>query len=376
MQAETVVPEGYLTAVISNKLFIYLLDVDNDIPRLSVSASVTIDGDLQCTVTLNQSVVSARNYDDLVSGNLKQLSHLVDLLARLKAWTTNDRSRPLSVGLDNLPDDGCPEYQRLTFVIEQLKLLATSKFARHYTPQMTVMAYMVHASSAAAYNTLLDSGVLCLPSVSTLKKVTKRLDSETGLDNTAYLKLRTSRLTELQRAVVLIIDKIYVAKRLEYSGGEVKGLTADGSEVASTLLCFMIKSLCSKYKDIVAIYLVSKLTAAKEYECFKEVMTLLGNVTVCVVAVSVDNAAVNRKFYVDFLCGGTLKTHIANTVTGQPLFLLFDPVHNLKNIYNNFQARKSFECPPLSNSLPDGCTASCHVFRHCAAVRIRVHHAA
>jgi len=326
MQAETVVPEGYLTAVISNKLFIYLLDVDNDIPRLSVSASVTIDGDLQCTVTLNQSVVSARNYDDLVSGNLKQLSHLVDLLARLKAWTTNDRSRPLSVGLDNLPDDGCPEYQRLTFVIEQLKLLATTKFARHYTPQMTVMAYMVHASSAAAYNTLLDSGVLCLPSVSTLKKVTKRLDSETGLDNTAYLKLRTSRLTELQRAVVLIIDEIYVAKRLEYSGGEV--------------------------------------------------MTLLGNVTVCVVAVSVDNAAVNRKFYVDFLCGGTLKTHIANTVTGQPLFLLFDPVHNLKNIYNNFQARKSFECPPLSNSLPDGCTASCHVFRHCAAVRIRVHHAA
>ena len=204
-------------------------------------------------MTLNQSVVSARNYDDLVSGNLKQLSQLVNLLARLKAWTTNDRSWPLSVtmdmavsvlkvGLANLPDDGCPEYQRLTFVIEQLKLLATSKFARHYTPQMTVMAYMVHASSAAAYNTLLDSGVLCLPSVSTLKKVTKRLDSKTGLDNTAYLKLRTSRLTELQRAFVLITDEIYVAKRVEYSGGEVKGLTADGSEVTSTLLCFMIKS--------------------------------------------------------------------------------------------------------------------------------------
>jgi len=108
----------------------------------------------------------------------------------------------------------------------------------------------------------------------------------------------------------------------------------------------------------VAIYPVSKLTAAKEYKCFKEVMTLLGNVTVRVVAVSVDNAAMNRKFYVDYLCGGTLKTHVVNIVTGQPLFLLFDPVHNLKNIYNNFQARKSFESPPLSNSLPDGCTAT------------------
>ena len=107
-----------------------------------------------------------------------------------------------------------------------------------------------------------------------------------------------------------------------------------------------------------AIYPVSKLTAAKEYKCFKEVMTLLSNVTVRVVAVSVDNAAMNRKFYVDYLCGGTLKTHVVNIVTGQPLFLLFDPVHNLKNIYNNFQARKSFESPPLSNSLPDGCTAT------------------
>ena len=59
------------------------------------------------------------------------------------------------------------------------------------------------------------------------------------LDNTAYLKLRVSKLNELQRHVVLIIDEIYIAKRVEYSAGEIHGLTADG-EVASTLLCFMV----------------------------------------------------------------------------------------------------------------------------------------
>jgi len=111
---------------------------------------------------------------------------------------------------------------------------------------------MLHAARASAYNVLLEADVLCLPSVSTLKKVTKRLDSQTDLDNTAYLKLRTTRLSEQQRVVVLIIDEIYVAKRVEYSAGDVQGLTADGS-VASTLLCFMIKSLKSKYKDIVVI---------------------------------------------------------------------------------------------------------------------------
>ena len=365
LQAETAVPGGFLTAIQSDKLLIYVLDVDDCIPR--VLACITLDNDLHLTLSLNQSRVSSTHYEDLVSGSLEHLSQLINLMARLKAWTTDNSSWPLSVtvnmaintlkvGLNNLSNDECPEHQRLTFIIEQLKLLSTSKFARNYTSQMTVMAYVVHATSAAAYNALLESGVLCLPSVSTLKKVTKRLDSKTGLDNTAYLKLRTSKLTEQQRAVVLIIDEIYVAKRAEYSGGEVQGLTADGS-VASTLLCFMIKSLTCKYKDIVAIYPMCRLTAEKEHECFKAVMTLLSNVTVRVVAVSVDNAAVNRKFYIDCLCNGTLTTHITDAVSGQPIFLLFDPVHNLKNIYNNFQSRKSFDCPSMGNNLPEGCLA-------------------
>ena len=117
-----------------------------------------------------------------MSGSLEHLSQLINLMARLKAWTTDNSSRPLSVtvnmpvntlkvGLNNLSNDECPEQQRLRFITEQLKLLSTSKFARNYTPQMTVMAYVVHATSAAAYNALLESGVLRLPYVSTLKKI-------------------------------------------------------------------------------------------------------------------------------------------------------------------------------------------------------------
>jgi len=69
-----------------------------------------------------------------------------------------------------------------------------------------------------------------------LSKVAKRLDGTDALSNVSYLKLRAGQLTELQRNVVLIIDEIYVAKRVEFSGGLVKGLTADG-EVAGSLLC-------------------------------------------------------------------------------------------------------------------------------------------
>ena len=343
----------------------YLLDLNDDIPRLS--ASIVMNADLRVSVSVNKTLVSVSQYKHLVPDCLTHMSQLVNLMALLKCWTTDVSSRPLSVtvdmavntlkiGLDNVDDDSA-EHGRLSFAVEQLKLTATSKYARHYSPQTMVMSYLVHATSAAAYNAVLTSSLLCLPSVSTLNKVTKRLDCTSGLDNTGYLKLRVSKLAEQERTVVLIIDEIYVAKRVEYSGGDVQGLTADGT-VASTLLCFMIKSLSSKYKDLVAMFPMCKLTAEKEHKCFKEVMATLHSISVRVVAVSVDNAAVNRKFYGDYLCNGSLSTHIIDSVTGQPIYLLFDPVHNLKNIYNNFLARKVFVCPPMAENLPDGCRAA------------------
>ena len=60
--------------------------------------------------------------------------------------------------------------------------------------------------------------------------------------------------------MLLIVDAIYITKRVEYSGGHE---TADGN-VASTLLCFMVKSLAGKYKDSVAMYPMDRLTATKQ----------------------------------------------------------------------------------------------------------------
>jgi len=228
----------------------------------------------------------------------------------------------------------------------------TPTHGRHYST-LFVFSYLLHASSSAAYNVLLDENILCLPSTSTLKKVTRRLHASTTTDNSAYLKLRVSKLNAYEQDVLLIIDEIYVAKRVDCSGCEVIGLTADGN-VASTLLCFMIKSLVSKYKDIVAICPMDKLTARKLYNCYTDVMTMLRSTGVNVVAISVDNAATNRKFFINYLCQGTLKTHVIDEFTGQPIFLIFDPVHAIKNVYNNFQSRKYVQCPAMTQNLPHG----------------------
>ena len=52
-----------------------------------------------------------------------------------------------------------------------------------------------------------------------------------------------------------------------------------------------------------------------------------------------------RAFYID-LCGGDLKSSIAHpTSPNERLFLLFDPTHNMKNIYNSWLSQKYFLLP-------------------------------
>ena len=142
----------------------------------------------------------------------------------------------LLIKYNSLLDRECEEYRKLTFVLEQLCLLSHSKYSRHYSPQLTAFGFLLHAHSSAAYRTLLTENVVSLPL--TLNKVTRRLNMSSTTDNLAYLKLHVSKLNEFERTVLLIIDEIY-AKRVEYSCGEVQGLTGDG-DIASTLLCFMV----------------------------------------------------------------------------------------------------------------------------------------
>jgi len=45
----------------------------------------------------------------------------------------------------------------------------------------------------------------------------------------------------------------------------------------------------------------------------------------------VDNASANWKFITDFLHQGSPTTSVTDSETGQPIFLIFDPVHDVKS---------------------------------------------
>ena len=86
-------------------------------------------------------------------------------------------------------------------------------------------------------------------------------------------------------------------------------------------------------------------------------MSLLRRTAMNIVAILVDNAATTWKFFTKCLCSGNLYSSILHPVTGQPVFLIFNPVHTMKNVYNNFHSRKQFECSATALNLPNGCTA-------------------
>ena len=153
-----------------------------------------------------------------------------------------------------------------------------------------------------------------------------------------------------------MIDEIYLAKRVEASGGQLFGLT-DNCQVETIGLWFMIKSFSSLYQDMIAIHFVRSLKAETLKKCFDKIMLLLHEVDFNVIEICVDNAAAHRKFYKEFLCGGCWQSSIKNSFSGGKIFLLFDPTHIVKNIYNNFLTKKVFKIPMLSPILSQNLTA-------------------
>ena len=98
-----------------------------------------------------------------------------------------------------------------------------------------------------------------------------------------------------------MIDEIYLAKRVEASGGQLFGMT-DYCQVATAGLCFMIKSLSSSYQDIIGMHSMRSRKAETQKKCFDKIMLLLNEVGFNVIGICIDNAVANRKFYKEFFC--------------------------------------------------------------------------
>ena len=70
---------------------------------------------------------------------------------------------------------------------------------------------------------------------------------------------------------MLLLDKVFMAKCVEYSDGSFVGLTEDGVP-AKTVLAFMVQSKCGKYRDVVSLMPVNKLNTDTSSHWFNKIL--------------------------------------------------------------------------------------------------------
>ncbi|KAG1648620.1 hypothetical protein GQR58_029695 [Nymphon striatum] len=341
LKTDETVPSGHTLHLESNgeTLAILFIKILNGIPV--IIASITLDTQFQVCVRSQDKVVNVKKYIHLltVESRVLQYSEILNLMAFCK-----------SAFIPPVDDPGnFDEKETIMNAVVDLQKCAIA----------TTDDFKQKSLTFIAEQNLLNHQILCLPSISTLQKVTNKTRR---FSTNEYLTIRSKELNSQQQNVILMVDEIYTSKRMEYSSatGKIFGLTTE-SQLCGTLLCFMICSLNCPYKDVVSLIPINVITAKKlEVHC-NDVLKLLDNIGFNVVLICMDNHPVNRSYITKILCEGNLKPQVKNPINGNPLFVLFDPVHNFKNVYNNFQSKNIFKYPDFNSidSIPIN-TASFH----------------
>ena len=302
-------PSGFVSVEENNSMFFHYIELSNqllDAPKLL--GSVIITDKLEIQMFVSSASIPSSTYNHLLSSSsransLKTTTELSNLLSFCKSAC--DRASDfngntcisLVVSLLNhylsecTAGEQCDENKALVkFIVEQLKLYQTPKLGRRYSAEMFTTAFLWQLTSTALYKKLRE--LLILPSVSRLRQISGSISVQTGKLDLTYLKERTSHLLPIERKVVLIVDEVYTAQRIEYCNGQFIGLTKDGTP-SKTVLTFMVQSIYSKYRDVVCLVPISKLDSGLLREWFCKLMEGLKDFFL-VLAVSADNHVCNR----------------------------------------------------------------------------------
>ena len=108
------------------------------------------------------------------------------------------------------------------------------------------------------------------------------------------------------------MDEIYTCQRAEYSRSTGKFYGLENEQPTKTLLTIMIKSVASKYQDVIAMIPITKINSSLIYESFDKILECIRQVGFDAVASIADGHSANTKFYKK-LCEDALNVDDAET---------------------------------------------------------------
>lgn len=329
------------------------VDESSSPPRLL--ASIRVNEDLSFSAWSSDGLVSRDQLADTMKNSSKIVS-FCDLQNLMSFLNYKPEVDPVPSAIQLLEKYIASESpsedmrKKLAFICEQLSHLLKESKRPQYSPSALVSALIWHSHSSSCYRAILNEGALTLPSERTLRRLSNRfnISSDTTV---SYLKKRLSCLNEFQSTVSLIFDEVYVHQTIDYHQGRFSGLCDSNGAMAHTVLCFMINSLSGKFCDVVAMFALDRLTVDILTQCFLSALAVAMKAGFHVAVTICDNHIVNRQFLTDYLCKGTLSASAPNPHDpSTTIFILLDPTHTMKNIFNNFQKKGKLSIPDTCGS--------------------------
>ncbi|KAK3915658.1 Transposable element P transposase [Frankliniella fusca] len=189
-------------------------------------------------------------------------------------------------------------------------------------PTMIRFALSVHLTSPAAYEMMRQTGMIKLPSSSTLFEYSHVKPAEEGIDGVAlkFIAEKVAKFPENHKKFhVLMADEIHISQNLVFqkSTGQMIGYTSlddidnevknfekymDDPDteieesVASKMLVYMVKGVTNGIKEIVACFATKDLSANQLYVWTWKVIGALERSGIAVIAFTSDGSSVNRAF--------------------------------------------------------------------------------
>ncbi|XP_076437845.1 uncharacterized protein LOC143277020 [Babylonia areolata] len=223
----------------------------------------------------------------------------------------------------------CLEMDHKKVIIQQqMQAMGSQQVGKPmYTPAVIIRAFTYFATSRCLYETLRHD--LQLPSVQTLTRITSKV---ARLDETTFSSAVFANLQDRQKMCVLLQDEVYVKKSMLYHGGRVFGRSVDNPQcLAKTVLGMMVSCMFGGPKFLSKILPVSKLNSQFLHDqvqlCLEAINCAGGNVK----AVICDGNRNNQALF-KMLAGDPHRPW----ETAGGVFLLYDYVHLLKNLRNNW----------------------------------------
>lgn len=211
---------------------------------------------------------------------------------------------------------------------QQIKVMGASQIGRKlHSIEILIRAFEYLCTSRSLYSKL--SKDFALPSVKTLSRITSRVSKA---NEDLFLSKVLESYPVNKRIIALIFDEIFVKKALLYHGGTIFGKAVNNpNELAKSVFGVMIESLLGGATFLHKMLPVVKLNADFMLEELMKTVTAIESSHGAVKVLICDNNRVNQRFF-----------KLMEPVNDKPwlskngVFLLFDYVHLLKSIRNNW----------------------------------------